>query len=175
VNACSVKNETADNNLTEEFTLYSNAVQDSFVISVQLPEDYYKDSIANYPVVFLLDANFHFPMLAATVRQYEKGELLPPLILGIGYKSFQLMDSLRVRDYMYPAALPSDEMNASGSGKKFDKFITTQLIPYIDSNFKTNKSNIFSNKHQLPLVPPVLFAFFDVLLNFPCLGINFEP
>ena len=142
MNACSVKNETPNNNLTKEFTIYSNAVQDSFVISVQLPEDYYKGSAAKYPVVFLLDANFHFPMLAATVRQYEKGELLPPLILvGIGYKSFQLMDSLRVRDYMYPAALPSDEMNASGGGKKFDEFITDQVIHYIDSNYRTDKTN----------------------------------
>jgi predicted alpha/beta superfamily hydrolase len=144
VNTCPVKNnnQTADNNLNKEFTIFSNSVRDSFVISVQLPENYHNDSITKYPVVFLLDANFHFPMLAATVRQYEKGELLPPLILvGIGYKSFELMDSLRMRDYMYPAALPSDEISASGGGKKFDEFITDQLIPYIDSNYRTDKTN----------------------------------
>ena len=144
VNACSEKNknQTADNTLTKTFTVYSNAVQDSFVISVQLPENYHKDSAAKYPVVFLLDANFHFPILAATLRQCEDAEFLPPLILvGIGYKSFELWDSLRVRDFMYPAALPSDEINASGGGKKFDEFIITQLIPYIDSNYRTDKSN----------------------------------
>src|SRR4051794_19944433 len=76
--------------LNHEFSIFSKAVQDSFVISVQLPDDYYKKPKAKYPTVYLLDANFLFPMLAATVKQYEKGGLLPPLILiGIGYKSFK--------------------------------------------------------------------------------------
>ncbi len=136
------KNDSALEQTQKAFTLYSPVVGDTFVISVQLPDAYKNDSPAAYPVVYLTDANFHFPMLAATLKQYEKGGLLPPLILiGIGYKSFEVMDSLRVRDYMYPAALPADEMNAPGGGKKFDSFITNQLIPYIDSNYHTDKTN----------------------------------
>ena len=135
-------NKTANNDSNKKITIYSATIQDSFVISVQLPEAYNKDSDTKFPVVYMLDANFHFPMLAATVKQYEKAGLLPPLILtGIGYKSFELMDSLRVRDYLYPAALPSDEMNAVGGGKKFADFIISQLIPYIDSNYHTDKTN----------------------------------
>jgi uncharacterized protein len=130
--------EVASNN----WTVYSTAIQDSFVISVQLPEEYVKDKSVKYPTVYMLDANFHFPILAATVKQYEKAGMLPPIILvGIGYKSFQLMDSLRNRDYLYPAALPSDEINAVGGGQKFNDFISNQLIPYIDSSYKTNKTN----------------------------------
>jgi predicted alpha/beta superfamily hydrolase len=136
------KKNTDSNALTKEFSIYSGAVNDSFYISVQLPEDYYKDSTAKYPTAYVLDGNFHFPMLAAVVRQYETGGLLPPMVLvGIGYKSFKLMDSLRVRDYMYPAALPSDEMKAAGGGKNFDDFLTGQLIPYIDSGYHTQKNN----------------------------------
>jgi len=130
--------EIAKNN----WTVYSTAVQDSFVISVQLPEGYGKDSSVNYPTAYMLDANFHFPILAATVKQYEKAGMLPPIILvGIGYKSFQLMDSLRNRDYLYPAALPSDEINAVGGGQKFNDFISHQLIPGIDSSYRTSKTN----------------------------------
>lgn len=125
-----------------KWTVYSKDVQDSFVISVQLPEEYDKGLKANFPTVYMLDANFHFPILAASVKQYEKAGLLPPMILvGIGYKSFQLMDSLRNRDYLYPAALPSDEINAVGGGQKFYDFISNQLIPYIDSSYKTNNTN----------------------------------
>ena len=121
--------------------VYSLSIADSFYISVQLPEDY-NSSTSTYPVVFMTDANFQFPMLAATVKQYEKGGLLPPLILvGIGYKSFRLMDSLRVRDYLYPEALPSDEMHAPGGGKKFYEFITGDLVPLIDSTYRTDTTN----------------------------------
>jgi predicted alpha/beta superfamily hydrolase len=144
LNACSNKNEKDFNSKEQnaEWTLYSKDVGDSFVISVQLPRDYNRDSNRNYPTVYMLDANFHFPILASTLRQYETGGLLPPIILvGIGYKSFELMDSLRVRDYLYPAALPSDEINAAGGGEKFYGFITKQLIPSIDSNYKTEKIN----------------------------------
>lgn len=47
------------------------------------------------------------------------------------------MDSLRVRDYLYPAALPSDEMAAPGGGEKFRQFISEELLPEIDSTFRT--------------------------------------
>ena len=143
--SCSHKDEKVSNSkgLANEWTVYSKAVEDSFVISVQLPEGYRKDSNTNYPTVYLLDANFHFPILASIIRQYEKGGILPPIILvGVGYKSFELMDSLRVRDDLYPAALPSDEINAIGGGRKFYDFITKQLIPCVDSTYRTDKTNL---------------------------------
>ena len=125
-----------------EFTLYSNTVKDTFYISVQLPLEYQEQPKKHYPVVVLTDANFYFPMLAPVMHQYEKGALLPPLILvGIGYKSFKIMNSLRVRDYLYPKAIPSDEMNAIGGGKRFYQFITDNLLPKIDSNYRTETTN----------------------------------
>ena len=90
----------------------------------------------------LTDANFYYPMLAPVLHQYEKGGLLPPLILvGIGYKSFKAMNSLRVRDYLYPEAIPSDEMKAPGGGQRFYQFITKGLLPKIDSNYRTENTN----------------------------------
>ncbi|CAN5689323.1 alpha/beta hydrolase-fold protein [soil metagenome] len=126
----------------DHFLLYSTAVQDSFNISIHLPNEYYDSTSKKYPVVYVTDANFYFPMLSAMLTQYEKGGLLPPLILvGIGYDSFESMDSLRVRDYLYPAALASDEMTTQGGGIKFYSFITDALIPHVDSLFRTSKNN----------------------------------
>lgn len=97
------------------FTAYSNTIKDTFHISVQIPLDYQKNISKHYGVIVLTDANFYFPMLAPILHQYEKGGLLPPLILvGVGYKSLNLMDSLRVRDYLYPKSIPSDEIKAPG-------------------------------------------------------------
>jgi predicted alpha/beta superfamily hydrolase len=121
---------------------YSPSVQDSFYVQTQLPLEYSNSAAKRYPVVVMLDANFHFPMLAASVRQYEKGGLLPPIILvGVGYKSFKAMDSLRVRDYLYPAPLPSDEMKAPGGGERFRQFIVQELLPSIDSTYRTTTDN----------------------------------
>ncbi len=121
---------------------YSPVVKNSFYIQTQLPLEYSDSTAKRYPVVIMLDGNFHFPMLAASVRQYEKGGLLPPIILvGIGYKSFKDMDSLRVRDYLYPAPLPSDEMKASGGGERFRQFVVQELLPSIDSTYRTTTDN----------------------------------
>ena len=140
--SCTGTKDRDTNSLNKEFAVYSNSVKDSFFISVQLPVDYYKDTSANYPVVYVLDANFYFPILASIIKQYGSGGLLPPIILvGIGYRSFEQMDSLRIRDYMYPASLPSDEMNAVGGGRNFYDFISGQLVPYIDANYNTEKNN----------------------------------
>jgi len=122
--------------------VYSKAVQDSLYVQTQLPLEYSDSSTKRYPVVVVLDANFHFPMLAASVRQYEKAGLLPPLIVvGVGYQSFATMDSLRVRDYLYPAALPSDELKAPGGGESFGQFLSLELLPAIDSTYRTTTQN----------------------------------
>lgn len=141
---CASKKENAftGKKYDDHFSLYSTSVQDSFHINIHLPNEYYDSTAKNYPVVFVTDANFYFPMLGAMLTQYEKGGLLPPLILvGIGYDSFEAMDSLRVRDYLYPAPLASDEMTAPGGGTKFYSFITDALIPHVDSLFRTSKNN----------------------------------
>lgn len=124
------------------FTYYSKDVKDTFYISVQLPLAYQQNPKKRYPVVVLTDANFYYPMLAPVMHQYEKGGLLPPLILvGIGYKSFKLMNALRVRDYLYPKSIASDEMNAVGGGQRFYRFITNSLLPKIDSTYRTETNN----------------------------------
>lgn len=122
--------------------LYSNAVHDSLYIQTQLPLEYRDSTTKHFPVVVVLDGNFHFPMLAASIHQYEKAGLLPPLIvIGIGYKSFQAMDSLRVRDYLFPAALPTDELKAPGGGEQFRQFIGQELLPLLDSTYRTLAQN----------------------------------
>ncbi|MBA4852152.1 alpha/beta hydrolase [Emticicia sp. BO119] len=138
----STKNTEPIQRLDKEIKLYSEAVKDSFYIKVQLPDQYNEKPERKYPTVYIVDANFYFPMLAEVVKQYTIAGLLPPVILvGIGYKSFTAMDSLRERDYLYPASIPSDEMKAVGGGKNFNNFVVSQLIPHIDAGFRTDTSN----------------------------------
>ena len=127
--------------LTDKFVTYSAHVKDTFYISVQLPLAYSKNSKQHFGVIYLTDANFYFPMLGPILHQYEKGGLLPPLILvGISYKSMESMNALRVRDYLYPEEIPSDEMKAPGGGLNYYHFITRELLPKIDNHYRTQKA-----------------------------------
>ncbi len=134
--------------LNSEFRMYSKEIKDSFYISVQVPLEYNEQSKMRYPVVVLTDGNFYTPMLGPILHQYEKGGLLPPLILvSIGYKTFRQMDSLRVRDYLFPASIPSDEMKAIGGGRKFYHFMTQEVLPKIDLSYRsdTNKRTLLGH------------------------------
>lgn len=130
-------------------TIFSPAVNDSFSINIHLPNDYYsKDT--NYPVVFILDANLYGDIYNVITDQYSDVGLLPKAILvGVGYKDFPAMDSLRNRDYTYPVAIPEYEMTTSGGADKFLAFFKDQLVNYVDSNYRTDKGNRILMGHSL--------------------------
>src|SRR5215211_6324115 len=116
------------------FRMYSKNVSDSFTISVNLPNNYKEQQSEKYPVVYLLDANLYFDIIATTLNKYSDVGLAPSVILvGIGYRDFQTMDSLRNRDDTYPTAIQEYEMSVSGGADKFLSFIDKDLIPHIDS------------------------------------------
>ncbi|HEX6226818.1 MAG TPA: alpha/beta hydrolase-fold protein [Chryseolinea sp.] len=141
--ACSEKNDVVSqgDESTKRFTHFSEIVRDTFVINVQVPHAYFENPDAHYRTAYVLDGNFYFPMMASILRQYEIAGLLEPTILvAIGYRSFKEMDSLRTRDYLYPAALKSDEMETVGGGERFYEFLTEELLPVIDGKYRTKQS-----------------------------------
>ena len=118
------------------FTLYAPEIKDSFALFISLPE---APDTARYPVVYLLDANLYFDIMATTLHKYAAVGLVPPVILvGIGYKDLPTMDSLRNRDYTFPTALPEYEMTTSGGADKFVSFLKKQVIPEVDRRCKTD-------------------------------------
>ncbi len=131
--------QKANHNENLEKKLYSKSVSDSFSIFVSLPNDYNSQHTNRYPVVYLLDANLYFDIMAVTINKYSEIGLSPSVILvGIGYKDFPTMDSLRNRDYTYPVAIPEYEMIISGGADIFLTFINDELVPYIDKEYKTD-------------------------------------
>lgn len=130
-------------------TLYSKAVNDSFTVFISLPADYVK-SKDNYPVVYLLDANFNFDVMDAVAHNNAMFGMMPPVIIaGIGYSDAYKMDKMRDRDLTYPAAKPEDSFAVSGGGEKFFSFITQELIPFMDANYQTDKSKRILAGHSL--------------------------
>jgi predicted alpha/beta superfamily hydrolase len=129
---------------------YSKAVSDTLYIFVSLPADYDSKKNIKYPVIYLLDANLYFDIVAAMVKKYSEVDmLLPAILVGIGYKDFQTMDSLRSRDFTYPLAIPEYEMSVSGKADKFLSFINTELVPDIDIKYSTDKNNRVLVGHSL--------------------------
>ncbi len=143
-------NKDKNVNLNNKSKFYSKAVNDTFDISISLPNDYNSAANEKYPIVYLLDANLYFDIAAAIFKNYSEVGLLPPAILiGIGYKDLQSMDSLRNRDFTFPIAIPEYEMSISGGADKFLSFIINELIPDNDSKYRVDKSKRILIGHSL--------------------------
>lgn len=129
--------------------IFSKSVNDSFSIYVSVPEDYHIAD-TSYPVVYILDANLYFDICSVIMKKYaEVGLITPAIVVGIGYKDFSAMDSLRNRDYTYPLAIPEYGMTTSGKADKFLSFLTSELIPFVEISYPADKHNRILMGHSL--------------------------
>ncbi len=107
-------------------------------IIISLPEGYAKSN-ANYPVLYLTDGFQNIEHVRGSVEILTRTGNIPPIII-VGIKSVN-----RERDFI----LTKTESNPkSGGGKQFLAFIETELIPYIDSTYRTNSFRVLEG-HSL--------------------------
>ncbi|GAB3263985.1 hypothetical protein GCM10027347_30810 [Larkinella harenae] len=132
-----------DQEASPEFSYHSRTVNDTYSIFVRLPSDYNQNTTKRYPVVYHLDGNAYFDHISSSLQRLTKKKKLKtePIVVGIGYRDAYQMDSLRVRDYTYPAALPADSFAVSGRGERFYRFITTELIPEVEKRYRADTSH----------------------------------
>lgn len=111
----------------------SAIVGQEYDLYIHLPRNYgNKDQ--KHPVLFLLDAQWDFPLVTAIFGQQFYDGFLPGLVIvGItwGGKNPKY-DSLRARDLTPNNAAP---VRQSGGAPKFLAFIKQELIPFIESKY----------------------------------------
>jgi predicted alpha/beta superfamily hydrolase len=138
--------QTADSSLTEfsryyseptSEKMYSQQVQDTFKLFKVTPNGYSNDSTKMYPLIIILDANAFFESTVSELKFNSFiGQIPKSVVIGVGYKDFPTMDSLRSRDYTYPTGIPEYEMTLSGGADKFKRFIDHELIPKLTREYK---------------------------------------
>lgn len=140
-------------------TLYSDIVGQEFCLYIKLPMKYYKDTNEIYPVMFLTDAERSFSITAGIMNILEfPNNIIPDIIIvSIGYKKTDLADwaAGRTRD-LTPTNIPEldestenslskatgREFNVkSGGASKFLEFISEELIPFIEKNYRISDSD----------------------------------
>lgn len=115
----------------EEFN--SSRLQESRRLKIQLPRDYEENIDKVYPIVVVLDANYLFEPVAGNVDYFSYWEDMPEsVVVGV------MQGDMRYDDCYY------DDVNfmPAEKGADFFEFIGLELIPYIDSNFRTAKFTI---------------------------------
>lgn len=97
----------------------------------------YKNSNKNYPVVYLMDSQWDFPLVKSIYgQQYYDGFIPELIIVGITWGGTNANpDILRTRDYT-----PTKETRyaLSGGADKFLSFMKEELFPFIQTNYRAD-------------------------------------
>lgn len=105
----------------------SAVLNEERTLLINLPDDY-DVSHRRYPVLFLLDGDAHFHHVTGIVHFFTTRNMIPPLIV------IALPNVDRTRDFS-PTSI--DQRPTSGGADRFLEFFHEELIPYIDSHYRT--------------------------------------
>ena len=141
---------------TEQIEIFSEEIDQKFIINVGLPPNYSQESV-KYPVVYVTDAGSNFSGLMSSLPLMQLVNDLPHFILiGIDYKSKKSNDSMSLRNrdltptndsiwmsgqkemYKIFGDLPEAE---PGGAKEFLEFIDHKVKPLINDKYHVNSSD----------------------------------
>ena len=124
---------------TQSLSITSSIVGQDFNLYVNLPRDY-QDTTKSLPVIYLLDGQWDFPLLNAIFgEEYYDGFVPGVIVVGIAWGGKEPnYDFLRARD-LSPTHI--DQVPQSGGAPKFLDFLKKELIPFVDSKYRTNKND----------------------------------
>ncbi len=129
------------------FTLHATALDRDYEIDVSLPPSYGQDASRRYPVVFVTDAPYAFPVTRAIEGRIAlHSKSLPEFILvGLGYAKGDTAEYSRRRDYT-PTPHGSDDARSDmpgrpvvfGQAEGYRRFIADQVFPFVAANFRAD-------------------------------------
>lgn len=123
---------------TEQRTLYSQKVGQQYQVLINLPMGFDKSN--SYPVIYLLDAQWDFPLISATYGQmYYDGFVPAAVIVGITWGEGDDPNVKRVRDFT-PSKMAGDIQ--SGGAANFLAFIKDELIPFVQQEYSGNEHRV---------------------------------
>ncbi len=107
-----------------------------YELQIMLPAGY-ESSNEKYPVVYLMDSQWDFPLLTSLYgQQYFDGFIPKIIIVGVTWGgNHPNPDSLRSRDYT-----PTNEkrLMQSGGAQQFLSFMKQELFPFIEKAYKAD-------------------------------------
>lgn len=134
--------------LGKQHILRSASLEEERPIIISLPIGY-NDSKANYPVLYVLDGLQNIKHTVGTVELLAESGLIPPLIV-VGIESLDRTKDLTPSNagQNIQGGTGNSGLSQSGGAPKFLEFLSEELVPYVDSNYRTHPYRILEG-HSL--------------------------
>jgi uncharacterized protein len=110
-------------------TIPSAILKAERTIWVHLPQGYKAAGAENYPVIYVLDGKEQFETLVAVIDHLSAENLAPSMIVVGILQNDRLAELTFGKDMEFP--------NSEGRGGKFLDYVEKELIPHVDSKYRT--------------------------------------
>ena len=120
-------------------TMKSTSTGRDYDLYIHIPSSYSQNKTRKYPVLYILDGQWDFKLMDSVLGGLVYDKFAPEMMMvGITYSGENAdYEGLRAMDYT-PAA--DRQVKGSGDGPKFLKFLKTELIPFIEANYRADSS-----------------------------------
>ncbi|OOV16594.1 hypothetical protein BXU10_20805 [Flavobacterium sp. LM4] len=128
----------------EVITIPSKVLNEERQIYIHVPKQESASPNKTFPVLYLLDGENHFHILSAYIDYLSYYEIIPPIIVvGIISKDRRkdLTPTKSTIDYFGKI---DSTYKTSGGNEHFFQFMQSELIPYIETNYKAGSYKIFA-------------------------------
>jgi uncharacterized protein len=145
-------------------TVQSTFTGDEYELAIWVPPSY-DTSTHQYPTLYILDSPLTFGFTVPVILGEMWENLVPEMIIvGIGkeIRSYDEWWPIRSRDY---APLPLPNQPDSGHADAFLECIRSDIVPFIDTHFRTNSKDRIIWGHSLAGAF-VLYALFHQSIVF---------
>ena len=116
-------------------------------VLVGLPDDYDASAETNYPTVYVLDGGELYPLLKSYSRYLFNGGEVPKLMLvAISYGT---SDWQQGNDRSHDYTAPTDEREYWGGAADFQAFLSDELLPFIEANYRSARDQRIIFGHSL--------------------------
>ena len=111
-----------------------------YPVFIQLPASYSSQKDRVYPVIYLTDAHYSFPLVSGATRfPMNSGVMQQAIIVAVSYEQGSEGVSSRVRDYT-PSKAKAWQQD-TGNAKGHMAFIRDTVFPFIEQNYRGSNTN----------------------------------
>jgi predicted alpha/beta superfamily hydrolase len=128
----------------EVLTIHSKVLNEDRRIYVHIPKTDSASPIKTFPVLYLLDGENHFHILASYIDYLSHWGIIPPIIVVGIISNDRRKDLTPTKSIIDYDGKVDTTLNISGGNEHFFQFLQAELIPYIETNFKAEPYKIFA-------------------------------
>ncbi|PWW06824.1 hypothetical protein DFO79_12811 [Pseudidiomarina tainanensis] len=111
-----------------------------YPLFIQLPPSYSTRTDQVYPVIYLTDAHYSFPIVSGAMRfPMNSGVMQHAIIVAVSYEKGSAGTSSRTRDYT-PTVAKSWKQE-TGNAKGHMVFLRDAVMPFIEHNYRASKTD----------------------------------